>query len=269
MIKQNRFFQDKSLLVLLLLMAAAVRIFFLLRFENMPGDALGNVERALSILENPSLSMGYDGNSSTLYKYALASVLYFWRDPLLAPRVFTAFFGILLILPYYGTLKVLFGRAVAFFSSVVLAFYPSHVVQSGVTVPAAVYYFFLFGCFYYFFSYRAGQKGGWALGAAALLFNIASLLRFESWLFIPVFSLLLWPRGRRAAFFFLMLSVAAPCTTLYFNHISQQDFLYSFNAASRTMHAEIMSGRVPYNPSPWSWLAVLWRDLGGSLVTGG
>nr|MBU9888927.1 hypothetical protein [Candidatus Omnitrophota bacterium] len=28
-------------------------------------------------------------------------------------------------------------------------------------------------------------------------------------------------------------------------------------------------GGGPYNPSPWSWVAVLWRGLGGSLVRGG
>ncbi|MBU9888928.1 MAG: glycosyltransferase family 39 protein [Candidatus Omnitrophica bacterium] len=260
---------EKARLLFLIILAAAVRIFFLLRFENMPGYAPGNVERALFILEDPRLFLNFDGGTSTLYKYALASVLYFWRDPLLAPRVFTAFFGTLLILPYYGTLKVLFGRAVAFFSSLILVFYPLHVVQSSITTSDAVYYFFLFGCLYYFFSYQKGQKRFWTLGVAALFFNIASLLRFESWLFIPVFFLLLWPKGKRTAFLFLLLILVFPCAHLALSRCHHGEFLYSFSAAGGGACASIAIGRFLYDPRPWSWLAVLWQSTGPSLVAGG
>ena len=204
-----------------------------------------------------------------LYRYALASFMYFWRDPQLAPRVFTVLFGIFLVIPYYGTLKVLFGRAVAFFSSLVLVFYPMHVVQSSVTSSDAVYYFFLFGSFYYFFSYKNGRERFSVLLLSALLFNIASLLRFESWIFIPIFFLLLWPRGKKTALIFFALLLVFPCAYLALCRCYGLPLFYSFTAVSRSAHDQIMAGRAPYDPRLWSWLAILWRSSGASLVVGG
>ena len=116
MLKRKWFDSDKILLSLLIFLSAAVRIFFLIKFDNIPGDAAGHVERALRILENPGL-LYFDGNCSTFYLYAIASFMWFWHDPILAPRVFTALFGIFLVVPYYGTLKILFDRTIAFFST--------------------------------------------------------------------------------------------------------------------------------------------------------
>lgn len=104
----------------MLALAAAVRIFFLLKYNEMPGLAATNVQAALRILEKPDLLSNFNGNGSTFYRYMIAALMFFWRDPLWAPKVFTLLFGIFLALPYYGTLKILFGRRIAFFSSTVL-----------------------------------------------------------------------------------------------------------------------------------------------------
>ena len=269
MLKRKGFDNDKILLFLLIFLSAAVRIFFLIKFDNIPGDAAGHVERALCILENPGLFLNWDGNCSTLYKYGIASFMWFWHDPVLAPRVFTALFGIFLVVPYYGTLKILFDRTIAFFSTLTLVFYPLHVIQSSVTTSDAVYYFFLFGSFYYLFSYKIVKKRLSALLLSVFSLNVASLLRFECWIFIPVFFMLLWPKGKRMAFLFLILSLVSPFTLLALNRIIQQDFFYSFNAASRTARESIAMGRFLYDPRWWSWLDVLWRSSGPGLVIGG
>jgi hypothetical protein len=269
MLKPKWFENDKILLSLLVLLSAAVRIFFLLKFDGMPGDAAGHVERALRILENPSLLRNWEGNCSTLYKYGIASFLWFWRDPILAPRVFTVLFGIFLVVPYYGTLKILFDRTIAFFATLTLVFYPLHVIQSSVTTSDAVYYFFLFSAIYYLFSYKIVQKRLSVFLLFVLSLNVASLLRFECWAFIPVFFMLLWPKGKGTAFLFLALSLVFPCALLALNRIVQQDFFYSFNAASRTARAMIAMGRFIYDPRWWSWLDALWRNSGPSVVIGG
>jgi hypothetical protein len=269
MLKSKWFDNDKILLSLLVLLSAAVRIFFLLKFDVMPGDAAGHVEMALRILENPDLLLYWDGNSSTLYKYGIASFMWFWRDPILAPRVFTALFGIFLVVPYYGTLKILFDRTIAFFATLTLVFYPLHVIQSSVTTSEAVYYFFLFSAFYYLFSYKIIQKRLSALLLSVLSLNIASLLRFECWIFIPVFFMLLWPKGKGRAFLFLILSLVFPSALLVLNRIVHLDFFYSFTAATRRAHAEITMGRFLYDSRWWCWLDVLWRNSGPSVVIGG
>jgi len=260
---------ERLLLFLLVVLAAAIRIFFLFKYENMGAGAAGNVERALQILENPDLQLNFDGNTSTLFKYMMASLLYFWRDPVLAPRALTSLFGIFLVVPYYGTVRVLFDRTIAFFSSLVLVFYPLHIVQSGVTTSDAVYFFFLFGSFYYYFSYQSGQKRLPALLLSALSFNIASLLRFESWVFIPIFFILLWPQKKKAAFLFGGLSAIFPCLHLMMSHFWGPGTFFSFTAPAWTTHKEIMIGRIPYDSRPWSWLAILCRSTGTSLVFAG
>jgi hypothetical protein len=269
MLKSKGFENDKLSLSLLVLLSAVARIFFLMTFDNIPGGASCHVAMALRILEDPSLLLNWDGNCSTLYRYGIASVLWFWRDPILAPRVFTMLFGIFLVVPYYGMLKILFDRTIAFFATLTLVLYPLHVIQSSVTTSEAVYYFFLFGAFYYLFSYKIIQKRFSALLLSALALNIASLLRFECWAFIPVFFLLLWPKGKGMAFLFLILSLVFPCALLVLNRIVHHEFLYSFNAASRTLQASVALGRYIYDSRWWNWLDVLWRSSGPSVVIGG
>jgi hypothetical protein len=81
--------------------------------------------------------------------------------------------------------------------------------------------------------------------------------------------MLLWPKGKGMAFLFLILSLVFPCALLELNQIVQQDFFYSFNAASRTGRASIAMGRFLYDSRWWSWLDVLWRSSGPSVVIGG
>lgn len=265
----NILFGEKMRVSLLVFLAAIVRIFFLFKYEIMPGFAPGNVERALLILEDPSLKLNFDGGTSTLYKYALAGALYFWRDPVLAPRALTVLFGILLMVPYYGVIRLLFGRTAAFFSGLILVFYPLHVIQSSVTTSDAVYYFFLFTSFYYFFRSKDARARFSSLLLSALSFNVASLLRFESWILIPVLLLLLVPRNKRDASAFLILCLIGPGVSLLLNHVFQHDLFHSFSTAGRTSQASIAIGRFLRDTSPWSWLTLLWKTSGSSLVVGG
>ena len=102
MVNCRGFDGEKAGLFLLLVLAAASRIFFLFKYDNMPGFAENCVWTALRVLENPNLLANFEGTLSMLYVYAVAATLYFWRDPVLAPKVFTLVFGALSILPYYG-----------------------------------------------------------------------------------------------------------------------------------------------------------------------
>lgn len=269
MIHWNKAGDEKEGLSLLLIFAVGVRLFFLLNYENMPGNATDSVVRAFDIIANPSPMLNFDGNRSTLFNYALAFFLYFWRDPVVAPRVFTLIFGSLLVFPYYRTLKRLFDARIAFFSTVILVFCPLHVVQSATATVDVAYHFFLFATFYYFFEYRDGPGRKSAFWLAILFFNITALLRFESWVFIPIFFLLLWPKDKKAAFRFLLGSMAFPCGWLLLNKVLYYDYFLTFKKAAMTARTEIAGGTVPYDPSIHSWVLVLWRSSGASLVVAG
>jgi len=270
MVASRKWFEgEKCGLFLLVVFAAGLRLFFLLNYENMPGNATDSIVRAFDMIVNPNLVLNFDGNRSTLFNYALASFLYFWRDPIVAPRVFTLIFGVLLVFPYYGTLKTLFDARIAFLSSLLLVFCPLHIVQSSTATVDALYYFFFFSVCYYFFRYRNGQGRKFDLWIAVFLFNIVSLLRFESWLFIPLFFLLLWPKNKGTAFRFFLCSIVLPSVWLLVNRIMYQDYFLTFNMSAITARAEIAAGTVPYDPRVYSWLIVLWRSSGASMVIGG
>ena len=271
MVSRRWFDWERAGLFFLFVLAAAIRGFFLFKYDNMPGIAETNIQWALRILSNPDLLRNFDGNTSMLYRYAIALVMYFWRDPIWAPKVLTSLFGALLVLPYYGTLKILFGRGVAFFSSLTLVFYTMHVLQSNVTCSHAVFYFFLFSAFYYFFSFGSAQGQKAALWVSALLFNVAALLRFESWIFIPVFFFLLWPKGKKTAFLFLGLSMVFPCLHLILNKMVQHEFLWTFVIPVRVCRWVIEYGGagIANDQRLWAWAVVLWRQCGLGLVAGG
>ncbi len=262
------FNSDKGHLFSLVVLAAAFRLYFLFRYDNMPGEAAGYVVRALQLMENPDFVRNFDA-SSMLYKMAIALVMFFWRDPVFAPRFFTLIFGVLLILPYYGTIRTLFDKRIAFFSGLALALYPLHVVQSSIPASDAVYYFFLFSSFYYFFMFRERPGRVSLLLIAAGLFNVAALLRFECWLFIPVMSLLLWKKGIRFVLLFFACAVILPLASLAVNQMIRHDFLYSLNTASQSIRTSILALKVPYDPRLWSWFFLLLKSSGPSLAIGG
>lgn len=265
-----RSFQSEKLQILfLVLSAAAGRFYFLLKFENMPGNATEYIVRALNIVDNPDLFLNFEGNCSTFFTYVLAALLTFWKDPIIAPRTFTMIFGVLLMLPYYGTLRGLFGRKIAFFSTFTLAICPLHIVQSSAATPDAAYYFFLFGSLFYFFGQNESSEKSSELLFSAFLFNIASLLRFESWAFIPLLFFFQWVKNKKKALWLIMLLAVSPCIWFLLNDIVYQDFAFSFRTAALTAHIEITSSKVPYDPRIISWLVVLWRSAGPSVVVGG
>lgn len=267
--KAGWFNSGRFRLAALVVLAMAVRVFYLLRNENMPGYAVKNVLQVLSIIDQPGFKQNFNGICSMLYIYLLVPFVYVWRDPVWVPKLVTLIFGVFLLLPYYGTIRVLFNPWVAFFSCCILVFYPLHIVQSSMTTSDAVYYFFIFSSFYYFFSYVTQKVQLSALYLSVLFLNIAALLRFESWVFIPFFFLILWGKEKKLAAYFLVLSMIAPLTWLFLNQMLSGFLFYTFFYSAQTSFAEIVAKSVPYDPGFWSWLAVLWRSSGPVLLITG
>lgn len=261
--------EERGAVFFLALLAGVLRIIFL-KFDNMPSDAAGHIAYALRIADDAGLMVNYDGNCSTLHKYAIFPFMAIARDPIFGARIFTLIFGVSLILPYYATIKLLFDRRVAIFSTLLLVFYPLHIVQSSTVSSDAVYYFFIWCSFYYFFAYAYSKSDSRNLWISSVFFNIAALLRFESWIFIPFLFLLSSYKGLRRASIFFGLCMLGPFFCVTLNAIIHQDPFYSFNAAAHTAFAEITQGRIPsYDPRFWGWFHVLWRTAGPVLVIGG
>ena len=251
----------------LVFLATLARSLFLLNSDNFDGSfSMGRVTAALCILENPGLRLNFDGNSSILYHYLLATALYFWRNPLITPRIFTMLFGILLIIPFYLLIEMLFNQEIAFYSSILLSFYPLHVMQSTLSTSDVVFHFFFFACLYYFFKFKLKEKKVFWLILSAILFNIAAMLRFESWVFIPLLSIFLYKDGKRYSAAFFLLSLILPSIWLYLCYHYTGNVFYSFTKSASTAHTEILLRTVPYSKKVLGWLNVLAKTITAPIV---
>ncbi|MFA5200415.1 MAG: glycosyltransferase family 39 protein [Candidatus Omnitrophota bacterium] len=238
--------RQNFIILLLIICSLAVRLVVFINTDNSDGIAMGRVVNALNILEDPALRSNFDPNVSVLYNYSLAAVLRFWPDPLNGPRVFTMFFGVFSVIPFYFLIKLLFNERIALFSVILLILDPFHIMQSVLSTSDAAFYLFFLSSLYYLFKFNK-QKSNFAFILALVLFNVASLLRFESWIFIPVLSLFLFRNRKRYVLMFFFFSLILPSLWLYLCHHFFGDVLYSFRAPANTMHIELtMLNRVYY-----------------------
>lgn len=255
----------KSVLFLLLILATCARLLVLIFYDNAEGSVpMGRLANALAILDNPSLDINFDGNTSVLHHYLLAAVLSLrrWPDPVVPTRIFTMLFGIFIIIPYYLLIRLLFNTRVAVWSSILLSLYPMHAIQSTLTMSDAIAYFFFFSSLYYLFKFKLEEKKLIWLVVSVLLLNITALLRYETWAFIPFLSAFLYKCGRRYSLSFFLLALISPLLWLYLCHHYTWSAFYSFITPARTMHAEILTKQVPYSKEISGWLTVLIRTLG-------
>lgn len=151
-----------------------------------------------------------DLNFSPLYFYFIKYSLKLVSDPLVAPRILSLIFGILLLIPYFCFIDVFFSRRIALCSSLFLACLPLAVRGSTVSLPMVIYGFFMLSSLYLFFFYllKAPKNAGFMVVSACFL-TIAAGLRFEGLLFIPLLSLILlfYKRVKESLLFFLIAMV--------------------------------------------------------------
>ncbi|MFA5176840.1 MAG: glycosyltransferase family 39 protein [Candidatus Omnitrophota bacterium] len=241
--------RQNFIILLLIICSLTVRLFVFINTDNSDGIAMGKVVSALDIVEDPALKSSFDPNTSVLYNYLLAAALHFWPDPLNSPRALTMFFGVFSVIPFYFLIKLLFNERVALFSVIFLILDPFHVLQSVLSTSDAAFYFFFLSSLYYLFKFNE-QKTIPALISALILFNIASLLRFESWVFIPILPLFLYKNGKKYVLIFFLCSLILPSLWLYLCEHFFNDIFYTFKAPVRTMQIEItMLNRVDFTRS--------------------
>lgn len=257
--------RNKLAILLLLVLACIIRVLIIFNFDNKPGDTMSHVESALRILESPGLFRNFDANTSVLYNYMLAASIYFWNNPLLSPRIFTVIFGIAVIIPFYLLIKILFNERIAFYSGLLLVFYPLHAFQSGYTTSDIVFQFFLISALYCFFKFRQNKQRLGVLILSVVLLNIAALLRFESWIFIPLLPLFLCGKKIKYPLIFFFSAAILPCVWLFFCYYITKDTFYSFTMPAKTMRAQILS-QPAYSKEVLGWLRILSSNIGFHIV---
>lgn len=257
-------------IIFLIILSAVIRIWFFLNIDNFEGSvSMEKVASALSIIDNPKLSFNFNGNTSVLYNYLLAFTLHLWPNILVAPRVLSMLFGVLTVIPFYLLVKLTFTERAAFYSGVLFALFPRHAIQSTFSMSDAIFLFFFFSCLYFIFKFKLKEEKIIWLVLSGLLFNLAALLRFESWAFIPFLCVLLLKEGKKYAALFFCLSLIAPCLWMLLCYYFQHDALASFTIAARTANMEIMMNRAWHSKNLLGWLDVLRRVLGYPIIISG
>jgi 4-amino-4-deoxy-L-arabinose transferase-like glycosyltransferase len=179
----------------LFLLALVTRLVFLFLAGNNGTDAWERYLIARSWLQAPShlpsevwLPMHF---------WFLGASLFVWNSEW-AARLLTVLFGALTALPYWGLFRRVFNSRVAFWSTLVFAFFGLHIAYSVTTSSEGPTIFFLvFGC-YAWVRFREEEEWRWAL-LSGLAFSAASLCRVEPWLYIPVLTLGLLERSPNSA----------------------------------------------------------------------
>lgn len=262
--------KTKITIIALMILAAVVRLYFFSKADNFEGAVtMGRVVNALNIIENPKSRLNFDGNTSVLYNYLLAAVLRFWPDVLVAPRVLSMLFGILIIIPFYLLIKLTFTEITALYSCIIVSLFPLHAIFSTFSMSDACFYFIFFSCLYFIFKFKLKEKRIIWLILSAALFNIAALLRFESWSFVPILPLLVLKQGKRYSLLFFCVSLIMPFLWMFLCYHFHEDAFYSFTASAKTAHMEILLHRVPYFSHIFGWLVVLYKTLGQGIVISG
>ncbi len=233
-----------AIFILIFLLGAVLRIgYFNLNTQNMDGhdEPWSKLNLALYWIQNDNYKI--DSNFGPLHTYMISTI---WllnpRDYVILSRLVSLIFGILFILLYFYVLKDLLGLDAAYLGTFLLAIYPLHVHLCSVSLAEIPASFLLFSSLY--FLYRSIVSGRfYYLILSAILLNLSSMLRFESWLFIFLFSAILFFKKKPLRHIIIFSSLASIFLVdwLIYNYRATGDPIH-FVKVSSFITAQAMEG---------------------------
>ncbi|MCX9009630.1 MAG: glycosyltransferase family 39 protein [Candidatus Methanoperedens sp.] len=272
--------KEKYFLSTLLLLALALRLIVFIKTGNHNADGMYRTILTLNWLKDPYFIT--EGLWPPLDLYLMAFMMEVWKDPLVSPRLINLVFGVLIIIPYYYLVKLLFDKRTAAISAILLTFWGLHIEFSSVSMSEIPFLFFLCTSLYFFFRFKkAAEKRLAYLVTSAIFLNLASMIRYEAWLFVPLLTIFilnnitdvkstLYLKGEAAKYFFmfLIISLVFPVFWMIGNYQSHRDFFFSQTWTHDFIktNAALYPGS-PLNPqSPFkkliSWPSMLFQNLG-------
>lgn len=171
----------------LLLLALVLRVLFVFLGNNNGVDAWARYQMSLSWLQNPARLPS--DTYLPLHFWMLGGALKVWNSEWCV-RLLTALLGATTVLPYWGILRRIFQRRVAFYSALSFALFGFHIGYSTTTSVEVPTLFFLSIGVYCWIRFRLSSGGRWLI-PAAVSFSAASLCRFEPWLYMPILAVFL------------------------------------------------------------------------------
>lgn len=177
------------IVLLILLVAICIRLSIIRSTYDYPGDGVNRSLQSYVWSLHPSLiTSGYWVPGFT-YLHGLALMAF--PFPFYVPRIFNALLGSMAVLPMTLLTKRLFGWFNAVIAATALAFLPLHVGLSASGLTEAPFVTFVLLSFYLLteagrsHAERKSNHVWWLIGAAVSMI-IATMIRCESWTYLPL-----------------------------------------------------------------------------------
>jgi hypothetical protein len=183
---------------MLLVLVAVPRLFVFPLNQNLFGDAVARTWLAHLWLQHPHVvgsfaQGGFQFGSLQLYLLALAE--WAWPDLLNAGRVVSLAVGIASVVPLMALTRRLFSDAAAAAAAFGFAWWGMHIQCSTTSSSEALNLLLVFVALERFSKWvDAGERS--SLLMTALMLNLASATRYDSWLLIPLLALAVLSRSR-------------------------------------------------------------------------
>lgn len=230
-LKEKLFVHEISFVCLIFIFTLLLRLTFLIFSDNFEFDGPGRILIALNWLKAPHLIMA--GMWGPLHTYLIAFSIVVWNDPTFSPQLVSLILGSLTVFPFFFLLKLLFNRNIALFSTLIFSVYTLHIRYSVLSMSEVPFTFFLFLSLYFFFKFKRDENKRYTfLAFACISLNLACMLRYEGWLFIPLLSLFLLKEKKTHLLFFFVTSMIFPAFWMIGNYYINADPLYSVHLAN-------------------------------------
>jgi hypothetical protein len=183
-----------SLIVGVALLALALRVGTLWRTVDTPGDGSSRAILAYQWARAPYLAVADTWLPGFMY---LAGTFSRIVDDPEASRILNVALGTLTVPLFFLLIERLFGVAVAFGSSVLLALFPLHVglSASSLTEPSLLLAM-MAGLYLLVVGPHTPHLGSYRVGAALACFGYAEMVRYEAWLLVAPVPFYIWWRSR-------------------------------------------------------------------------
>lgn len=200
-----------------------LKVFALPFVQITDSDAVSRIFSAAEWAANPHLIV--KGIWGPIHYYLLGTPLMLWNNAVYCPMLVTIIFSVAIIFPVYFFVKQGFSARSAFWVCASLVFCPILFRNSFLPLSETPFLFFV-ACSLLFLSVGLSQKNSTYFFAAGISITIASGLRYEAWLLMAVWFLLLcWKTSFRAAIVFGLAAGLFPVFWIYQGYIQTGDLL--------------------------------------------
>lgn len=259
-IKTNKYFSSHYLILWISVLLVVVKLCFLPFVQTVDADAVSRVLLSEKWLANPHLIT--DGVWAPLHFYFNAIVLWLTDSRVIAPKLLNILFSSLAIVPFYHFVRRIFEPKGALFSAILLGLSPIIFRNGFQALSGAPYLFFTCLSLYYLAKALYDSEDVKNYIFAGLAITIAAGLRYEAWVLIACFTLIILLHKKwKETMFFWLAAMVFPLFWMLVGLIYHDDILFGVNGAY-TWNIELMGVNEEINDTerirrvlffPFSW----------------